>query len=327
MQYSQDNDNKLPPMDTPSRFTHAMAHYTGSSTSVICPETGVPYVLNQNLSFQPVSYFNGPLTPVAKDVAANSDASENTLYLDGHVTTQFINVHPPSYDITANSAIIGSNGYVTLLWSGYMSRFWVLSPTLHFQGGAAFGPYDGWTLVGQGFGADQILRLLWVKYDGTASVWTTANDAYSSDVRIAPLTGKTAVGFAVGSDNLPRVLWSGNHSAIISTVNANGTVSTSAVYQLTASYTPRQVEVDYGTNITRVLFVSTDGSASLAKVDSTGVVGVTNCAAPAGYTAISAAVGTDGMVRFLFNNSAGGARIYTEKSNGTGLTHVDYNPS
>jgi len=327
MQYAQDHDDGLPPMDT-SRFTHAMAHYLGSSTSAICPETGAPYKMNQSLSFQKVSFFNPTFTPMAMDAAPNSDASENTLYLDGHVTTGHASIHPPSYGMTPNSAMIASSGYVGLLWNGTLPRFWVLTPTLHYQGGAAFGPYDGWNLVDQGVGGDQLLRLLWVKYDGTASVWSTAADAYSSDVRIAPIPGKSAVSFAVGQDNLARVLWAGtDNTAVVTTVNTNGSITTSPIYGPYAGYTARQVEVDYNTNITRVLFVNTNGSAALAKVTSGGVAGFTNCTAPAGFTAISAAVGTDGLVRFLFNNSAGGARIYTEKTDGTGLTYVDYNPS
>jgi len=262
-----------------------------------------------------------------QDATPNPDGSVYTLYADGHVKGQRAVIHPVSFGATPSSIITSSAGNVALLWTGYVSQFWVLSPGLKFAGSASFGPYDGWTLAAHGGGPDQILRLLWTKYDGTAAVWMTSHDAYSSDVRLAAQPGKSAIGLVVGQDNLARVLWAGtDHTARISTVQANGSVTTSSAYGPLSGYTAQQIFVDPSNN-NRILWVGSDGSASVWKVSGSTVLSQTNVTPPAGFTAISAGVGNDGLVRILFTNNAGGARIYVSNDGGSVIRHNDYNPS
>jgi prepilin-type processing-associated H-X9-DG protein len=236
---------------------------------------------------------------------------------------------PPSTQAgTLDPTSIGvvSNDAAGLIWSGYIPQLWILSPSLASTSMASYGPYDGWSLVGQGTGSNGVPRSIWTKYDGSAAVWTMAPSySYVSDIRLHAEPGKTVAGFAVGRDNDARVLWAGSDgTAAVTIVRTNGTTST-AFYGPKAGYKAVELTID-SENHTRILWSGPNGTAILSRVSHSGILSETSITAPASYTVVDAAVGQDGDVRFLFKSLMATARLYVVKANGSVVSRTDYGP-
>lgn len=92
VQYTQDYDGKMPPMNNAADFKAAVSSYVPNQKDGIDPfvETGanVPYQPNAALSCKPIADISSPETIVLlQETVPHSDRKVNILYADGTVET------------------------------------------------------------------------------------------------------------------------------------------------------------------------------------------------------------------------------------------------
>ena len=92
MQYVQDYDEKLPPMESYDTYKTVLEPYvrSGPNQPDLFIETGanVPYQIDTTLSKKSIADIADPRTTVLmKETVPHSDHMINVLYLDGHVDT------------------------------------------------------------------------------------------------------------------------------------------------------------------------------------------------------------------------------------------------
>lgn len=83
-QYVQDNDEMLPPMETPEQFKAALYPYVKSNPVFVQTGKDVPYSVNSTLSHKSLADVP-PQTEVAEETVASFDHKIARLYLDGTV--------------------------------------------------------------------------------------------------------------------------------------------------------------------------------------------------------------------------------------------------
>ena len=85
-QYTQDNDERLPPTHTIQEFQAALLPFVKDPARFVCPDTGLPYVPNPALSGKPVTSFTDPESVVVlRDAKPHSDGQSTVLFLDGRI--------------------------------------------------------------------------------------------------------------------------------------------------------------------------------------------------------------------------------------------------
>ncbi|HUJ09131.1 MAG TPA: hypothetical protein VL171_03830 [Verrucomicrobiae bacterium] len=86
--YSDDNNQKLPPMDNPQDFrkTLLLGKYISSEKVFVHPKTGEPYMPNAALSGKDWGGPNADKTAVVYETKPAADGTRGVLFLDGHVS-------------------------------------------------------------------------------------------------------------------------------------------------------------------------------------------------------------------------------------------------
>jgi len=96
-QYTQDYDQRLPPMYSQAAFQKAVLPYTKSSQTFICPATGLAYVPNPALSFAVQWSIPNPHTTVLfEEPKSHNDGFSTIAYVDSHVTHGSLGQPQPS---------------------------------------------------------------------------------------------------------------------------------------------------------------------------------------------------------------------------------------
>ena len=86
VQYTQDNDQLLPPTHTPQEFQAALLPFVKDPARFVCPDTGLPYVPNPALSGRFVgSFTNAETAEVLRDAKPHEDGRSTVLFLDGYI--------------------------------------------------------------------------------------------------------------------------------------------------------------------------------------------------------------------------------------------------
>lgn len=143
IQYAQDYDEKMPPMQTPGAFEAAVNPYVRNPQDFVCPATNEPFIPNAALSHVFVGTIADPArTVVFSDPAAHADGISTVAYLDGHVVHGAYQPEPAAAQLKpclANERIIGLA--VERYLQDYDERFPVFQNAAQLQ--HALAPYLG----------------------------------------------------------------------------------------------------------------------------------------------------------------------------------------
>ena len=189
---------------------------------------------------------------------------------DGHTRP-----NPPSIGAYELVAATTPPATTHILWdNANTASIWNYSPITGGFTQNTYGPYANWSAkaIADG-GTDGLIRVLWDKTDGTASIWSLNNaTAAFTQFTFGPYSGWTASGVSVGPDNTTHVLWTnGNTASIWNYSTANGTF-TQETYGPYAGWSAKAI-ADGGTDgQTRVLWVNTNGMASIWSLNNTSGV-------------------------------------------------------
>ncbi|BDI33783.1 hypothetical protein CCAX7_58340 [Capsulimonas corticalis] len=211
LQYTQDYDEKLPPLTSEPTIETLVLPYVVDPTVFTNPNTGEYYVYNSALSGVFYGNIASPAqTWLAKDRSVNPDGSFNTLMADAHVLTRYSSI-PTHISVGADNdtrLLWGRGDGQAVLsflsptgdeqWRGYLgaglgtARGIVTAPsgmsTLLFSSPSSatvlginargnvvqksqFGPYAGWQAKGVAVGGNGLPRLLWSRYDKSWAIW------------------------------------------------------------------------------------------------------------------------------------------------------------
>ncbi|HZO90417.1 MAG TPA: hypothetical protein VFB38_18975 [Chthonomonadaceae bacterium] len=86
LMYSQDNNEKLPPMKDPSAPKKAIDPYVKNDELFVHPQTKEPYQPNVNLSRKSLAAISRPAeTPLLYEASPGPDGMRAVAYVDGHV--------------------------------------------------------------------------------------------------------------------------------------------------------------------------------------------------------------------------------------------------
>ncbi|BDI34454.1 hypothetical protein CCAX7_65050 [Capsulimonas corticalis] len=92
LQFTQDHDEKLPPLDTMEHFKAAVSQYIPAQNGQDLytePGANVPYALNAKISKKSLETFSDPTKVVLiREAVPHSDGKIATVYVDGHVTLE-----------------------------------------------------------------------------------------------------------------------------------------------------------------------------------------------------------------------------------------------
>lgn len=364
LQYTQDNDEMLPPTDTLAHFEAALAPYVGGDNSLfICPDNNAPYVLNPAVGGESIALIANPSTTVIlQDPGYNLDGTFNTLYVDGHVgqTSAYL----------ARSFALAGDDTSRLMWGGTNSDAFV-------QSLSSTGPSIGGTFLDATYpltpstiNVDSVGNsgLLWTAY--VPQLWTLSlTDSPINKVSYGPYDGWTLLNDSVGPDHVTRLLWEDwQGRASVWTTDSTGAYVTDTKVGPIAGMTatgfvvggdnePRvlwtgasgaavstlqtngKFNTDYypqvsnyspielttdSANHTHILWAGHAGQVVLQRISSAGVVSEISMRAPGSYTAIGGALGADGDARFLFRTRTATARLYIVNSAGAIISQTDY---
>jgi len=115
LEYAQDHNEVLPPMQSSWQFENAVYPYIHSHYRFRCPATGVPYKTNAKLSGQSLSTIRDYYTTwVVKDAKKHPDGLFTIAYLDGHVTRGGVDQTDPNTECLNNvrNLTVGLSLYV-----------------------------------------------------------------------------------------------------------------------------------------------------------------------------------------------------------------------
>ena len=203
-EYTQDNDELLPPMQNPEAFQTALAPYTHSHAIFYAPN-GKPFLPNADLSGVYIATIAHPSsTLLLTDQAPYVSGAPTLAYLDGHV------VHTPLF--SKHILWTSTNGTASV---------WNLSDPNPAASAHLYGPYPGWTARAIAEGTNGSPRLFWTSTSGQASLWNLADANPSATCHLyGPYAGWTAKALAVGPDNAAHLLWN-NKSGQVSLWNVD----------------------------------------------------------------------------------------------------------
>jgi len=157
----------------------------------------------------------GPGTPrLLWQHAADGQASVWTLDASGAVTTSTPGYGPYS-GWTAQGLSLNGDSQARLLFKhGPSDQFavWTLAGSSYASSTPGYGPLSSggllWDAKAIAGGSDSLTRLLLVRGDGAAAVWTLDSSGYvGSSSAFAQPAGYSCRDVAVGGDNLTRLLW------------------------------------------------------------------------------------------------------------------------
>jgi hypothetical protein len=334
-EYVNDNDEKLPPMDTEADFQAALLPYADNNAQLfISPDSGMPYVVNTSLNGMTEEEIASPFTtPVAMDADRNNDGTFNTMYADSHVGIQTYRV-PTSINV-------GLDGMVSL---DYL-RTVVGQPgsgecpgeeiaDLTSDGGASnMLTYD----VQPGFPNEGYVPDLTTTLSGdqrlltfantqplfgpaTIDVWDTAPKGAVTSMAVSGLyDGWKPVALANHGEANIRMVWQRWDGTV-----AVWTVSPSGRYKSDVEFTPPTGEFPIAIaaaadGSSRVLLSDPYGDADIWTVPASGTASsvVAQFAAITGQTAVGIAMGRDGLARLLWNDGSGMAEVWKIGSDGS----------
>ena len=197
--------------------TQAYAAISGWGCTAVAAGTSTPHLLWQR--------------------ASNGQASVWTLDANGAFSASSPGYGPAGGYTAQALTVDGDSQSRLLLKQGANNLFsvWTLAGSSYSSSTPAYGPYatgsltwDARALAG---GSDSLTRLLLVRSDGAAAVWTLNSSGFqSSSSAFAQPSGYSCLGLAVGGDNLTRLLWantSGGGVGIWTLSSSGGSVSSS----------------------------------------------------------------------------------------------------
>ena len=213
LEYTQDSDTKLPPLQNEQRFETVLSPYVRRPSAFVNPLTGMNYALNAALSYVTVTQVSNPAqTWLIRDQGINPDGTFRTLFVDNHVATRAFFV--PSH------IAVGADNETRLVWStadgnAGISRLSTSGAELGRKYlGAGLGTVTGMATTPSGttsilFGLRDISTpsILYGSLN-TASM-LTLNSGYTQTqlVHYGPYDGWAPSAIAVGGNGLARLLW------------------------------------------------------------------------------------------------------------------------
>ena len=339
IQYTQDNDEIYPPMQSVSALQAAVYPFTHSHRIFNAPN-GQPFVPNAALSGVTISSIAAPATTVLlQDTAPYVDGIPTTAYLDGHVERGGFEVEytDPNVIVTsrAKQLALATEEYI----QDYDEVFPSMRTVLEFQ--AAVAPYLGnnsqnfYNTNGQAFVPNAALSGVNLAFINDPATTLLFQDT-------TPYTGGTpttayADGHVVHLMPFPdaHILWRNpDGRATLWQVHADSSFGISQSYgpYTDGGGTWQAVALATGPNgVNRILWRNPDGRATLWRVYPDGSFGTSQPYGP--YTdvggrwqAVAASVGPDNVAHILWRNPDGRATVWYVNPDGSFGTSPSYGP-
>jgi hypothetical protein len=320
-QYTQDDDEHLPPTNNYAAFEDALAPYTKDTSLFVSPATGLPYIQNTAISGVSLASIDFPSeTEEARDAQVNPDGTLNHLEVDGQVRQDLYFV-PKSLTVTPDDQ-------THLFWpkANQQAAFWTLLPggitkftdTLNAESSA----------IAFGLGADSRTHILWRKsyntdypanlITGAVTVDTLAADGTLEDsAHFGPYDGWTALFLATGADNNSRLLWQNYDGRL-----ALWTLSPAGDYlgsvSLPAPISGNLAGLSLGTDgLIRLLATLPSGKGHLWTLSESGkIVGSVGLSSLPGATLNAFSVSADGASHLLYSSGKNSAVVLTLAAHG-----------
>lgn len=311
-QYTQDNDEILPPMQTPEEFQTALSPYVRSRAAFYAPN-GKPFLPNADLSGVSLGSIAEPASTLL--------LMDQEPYVSGALTRAYVDGHVKHYPLFYKHALWTNTDGTTAVWN-YVPADGTFSQH-------AYGPYPGWTAkaVADG-GTDGKTRVLWTNTDGTMSLWSldSASGSFTQHT-FGPYPGWNASAISVAPDNTTHIVWT----------NANGAVSIWNYSIVTGSFTQNtygpypgwsaEAVSDGPDSKTRLLWNNTNGTMSLWSLNnSTKQFSHHEFGPYPGWTAKTVSVAPDNTTHIVWNKSDGTASVWNYSTDTGGFTLNTYGP-
>ena len=312
-EYTQDYDERLPPMQTPQALQTAVIPYNQFPEDFICPDTGLAYIPNAALSGQAIPSLGSNIDTieVARDAAPHEDGETAIIYLDGSVQRG-----GEEFKSDPNTTVVSNAKQLALAVTQYTQDYDEFFPPMKTprEFDAALSPYVGSqsifsTPIGSLFVPNAALDHI-----NLSAVADPANTILFQD---APpyVGGQPTIAYADGHVThtpaaLP-LLWA-NTDGTASVWNLHDTApdQTCALYGPYSGWTPKAVA--QGPNgSTRLLWTNTDGRAALWNLADTHPEATCLVYGPyPGWTATALTVGPDNAAHLLWDNADGRVSLW-----------------
>lgn len=257
------------------------------------------------------------------------------------------------YQSGTTSAVGKKSVNTHLLWDNAsgMAALWNVSPdgtfAPRFYGPFTDGPGLNWTAKALASGPEENTYVLWTRADGAAVVWSLGADGiapghpqvYGPYTDGAPTKLWTATALTVGPDGVVHLLWNNTDGrACLWNVQGDGTFTVIGGYGPYTDGAPSNIwsatALTVGPDgVVHLLWNNTDSRVALWAVAADGsfnVVGgygpYTDGAPSNIWSATTLAVGPDGMVHLLWDNTDGMACLWNVKPDGAFTVIGGYDP-
>ena len=325
-QYTQDNDEILPPMHTPEEFHAALAPYTYSQAIFYAPN-GKPFLPNADLSgVSLVSIANPHSTLLLADQEPYVNGVQTRAYVDGSVQ------HGVQSAIDPNSVVVSRAKQLALATTQYTQDYDEFLPPMHtpeeFQ--SALAPYVSSSAIfyapnGKPFLPNTDLSGVNIANiaEPYSTVLLTDQPPYVSGApTVAYLDGHVVHNPVFTS----RLLWTNtNGRASVWNLSDANPSATCQLYGPYPGWTARAI-AEGSDGSPRLLWTSTTGQASLWNLADANPAATCHLYGPfGGWTAKALAVGPDNLPHLLWNNTSGQISLWNVDSAG-GFTYTYAGP-
>lgn len=283
----------------------------------------------------------------AEDIAVGSDNQTRLLWANsmaGSANTWTVNnsltpTAGPTYGSFPNWVAVadaaGANGSIWVLWNNTATgatALWKEDSGGNFVSAGYFGSIGPWIAKDVAVGTDNLPRILWQNrpLQATNSQWCVWTVDSSFNATPGPVYGQFAAfpsRIAAGPDGQFRILGSLNTGAqTIWVVNSAG------VLQSTHNFnSPLWVGADIAVGANNQIYLlwtgPSNGTAAIWQIDTSFNVTASFVYGPGGnYTVRAIDVGSDGMLRLLWDGTDGTADLWLVNSNGTVAAQQAYGP-
>ena len=331
IQYTQDNNNNLPPTNSYNAFEMALSPYLSDPSVFVNPATGLPYTLNAAISGLPIFAIADPsTTELARDSRLNQDGSLNILYVDGHVRMELYFI--------PQGVLTTPDDDTRLFWRkvGDEAALWTLTPSGDTLSENSYTLDQNGKPIAFSVGGDNKTRLLGSRFfpvgafvvpiTGAITLDTIASDnSVENTRRYGPYDGWTPLFLATAPDNTSRLLWERYDGTFaLWRVSPEGEYLGDVRFPALPNITP--VGMARGSDDrTRVLGQTTDGGATLLTLSSRDQIQEVATFHPhSGYAVTALALGADNKPRLLWDNGHGQAEVWTLTPDGQFLNFVRF---
>ena len=179
--------------------------------------------------------------------------------------------------------------------------------------GFLLSPVIAWNLSRIGVGANNKIRALWKKFDGTISPWTlTTAGAVESSGGFNAIANWDTLSIGATNNNINYLFWrSSSNQAAIWVLGSTWALATPFFYGPYAGWTPTFMTAEAGNNAIRLVWRHDDGRFAIWTIDGSGNIVSSPTFGPyAGWECTSVSSGNDGKLHLLWKKASGQFQIW-----------------